>query len=250
MPETMEFRGIKNYALLFSDPVFYKAIINVILFMIFTVSLQMFGGLIIALLLRSRMTGSRFYKALFYIPVTLSTVVIARTFMGVYEPYFGLLNTFLRFIGQDALTRSWLGDPSTALWAIIVTNIFQWTGAQMVFYIAGLTTIDDAIFEAAQIDGAGFWQSFFHIVWPSLWPTHTTVIILGVVGAVKTFDIVWLLTQGGPGNATQFPATMLYQSVVQNSQAGYGAAISVVMILFSITLSIVQIWFNKKKREG
>jgi raffinose/stachyose/melibiose transport system permease protein len=187
---------------------------------------------------------------LFYIPVALSTTVIARTFMGLYEPNFGVINTMVKSLGLAGLVRAWLGDPRTALGCIILTNIFQWMGAQMVFYIAGLTTIKDEIYEAAQIDGAGFWRTLRNVVWPSLWPTHTTVIILGMVGSIKTFDIVWLLTGGGPGNATQFPATLLYQAVAQTSQAGYGASISVVMILLSVGLSAIQISFNKRRQEA
>lgn len=249
-PETMVFRGVKNYAILFSDPLFFKSVLNALIFMICTVTVQMFVGLCVALLLRPMLFGHRVFKALFYIPVALSTAVIARTFMGLYEPNFGVINTALKAVGLESLTHAWLGEEGTALWAIIFTNIFQWMGAQMVFYIAGLTTISDEIFEAAQIDGAGFWSTLRHIVWPSLWSTHTTVIILGMVGAIKTFDIVWLLTQGGPANATQFPATLLYQSVAQNAQAGYGAAISVVMIFLCVVLSALQIAFNKRKQEA
>jgi raffinose/stachyose/melibiose transport system permease protein len=120
----------------------------------------------------------------------------------------------------------------------------------MVFYIAGLTTISEDIFEAAQIDGGGFWSTLRYVVWPSLWSTHTTVIILGMVGAIKTFDIVWLLTQGGPGNATQFPATLLYQAVTKDNQVGYGAAISVVMIAVCVLLSAVQIAINRHRQEA
>ncbi len=250
MPETMVFRGIKNYTTLFSNAVFLSSIINVFIFMLFTVTVQMFLGLCVALLLRPKLFGHQFFKALFYIPVALSTTVIARTFMGLYEPNFGILNTALGAVGLENLQQAWLGDQRTALWCIIFTNIFQWMGAQMVFYIAGLTTISDEVFEAAQIDGAGFWAALRHIVWPSLWSTHTTVIILGMVGSIKTFDIVWLLTQGGPGNATQFPATLLYQAVAQNSKAGYGAAISVVMITFCVVLSALQIQFNKWRQEA
>lgn len=254
-PETMVFRGLRNYQLLFSDPVFLVAIVNAFVFLIVTVTVQMFVGLLVALLLRPRLFGHRFYKALFYIPVALSTTVIATTFSAFYEPNFGVLNSLFRgpvgqALGLTGWAQSWLGDPNTALSSIIFANIFQWMGAQMIFYIAGLTTISDDVFEAAQIDGAGFWQTLVKVVWPSLWPTHTTVIILGMVGAIKTFDIVWLLTQGGPANATQFPATMLYQAVAQNFQAGYGAAISVVMIVLCIGLSAVQIAFNQRKREA
>jgi raffinose/stachyose/melibiose transport system permease protein len=247
-PETMQFRGLRNYLLLFSDPIFFKAVANALIFMVCTVLVQMFVGLVVALLLRPKLFGARFYKALFYIPVALSTAVIAQTFMGLYEPNFGILNTVLKAFGMSP--QVWLGDPNIALWAIIFTNIFQWMGAQMVFYIAGLTTISDEIFEAAQIDGAGFFSTLRHIVWPSLWSTHTTVIILGMVGAIKTFDIVWLLTEGGPGNATQFPATLLYQAVAKNQQAGYGASISVIMIIICVGLSAAQIAFNKRKQEA
>jgi raffinose/stachyose/melibiose transport system permease protein len=249
-PAGMVFRGLRNYRALFSDPLSLRALVNVMIFMACTVAIQMFVGLCAALLLRPKLAGSRFFKALFYIPVALSTTVIARTFMGLYEPNFGVINTALRALGLTSLVRAWLGDPRTALGCIILTNIFQWMGAQMVFYIAGLTTIKDEIYEAAQMDGAGFWRTLRNVVWPSLWPTHTTVIVLGMVGAIKTFDIVWLLTGGGPGNATQFPATLLYQAVVQNSQAGYGASISVVMIALSVALSAVQISFNKRKQGG
>lgn len=254
-PETMVFRGLRNYLILFSDATFLLAVLNAFIFLVATVSVQMLLGLLVALLLRPRLFGHRFYKALFYIPVALSTTVIATTFSAFYEPNFGVLNSLFtsplgQFLGLQGLAHSWLGDPSTALGSVIFANIFQWMGAQMIFYIAGLTTISDEIFEAAQIDGAGFWATFRRVVWPSLWPTHTTVIILGMVGAIKTFDIVWLLTQGGPGNATQFPATLLYQAVAQNFQAGYGASISVVMIVLCIALSAVQIAFNQKKREA
>jgi raffinose/stachyose/melibiose transport system permease protein len=254
-PESMAFRGLKNYALLFTDPVFLSSIFNAFVFLIVTVTVQMFVGLMVALLLRPRLAGHRFYKALFYIPVALSTTVIARTFMGLYEPNFGILNALFtspvgQALGLAGWAHSWLGDPNTALGSVIFANIFQWMGAQMVFYIAGLTTISDDVFEAAQIDGAGFWHTLTKVVWPSLWPTHTTVIILGMVGAVKTFDIVWLLTQGGPGNSTQFPATLLYQAVAQNFEAGYGASISVVMIALCVGLSAIQLAFNQKKREA
>jgi raffinose/stachyose/melibiose transport system permease protein len=237
-PAMMKFRGLKNYVLLFTDPVFITSIINVTIFMVLTISIQMFLAMVMALLIRPKLAGHSFFKALFYIPAALSTTIIARIFIGIYEPNFGVLNSFLKMLGIPGI--NWLGDPHTALYAIIAANIFQWAGGNMVFYIAGLTAIPEDCFEAAQIDGAGFWITLRKVVFPLLWPTHTTVIILGLIGAVKTFDIVWLLTQGGPGTSTQFMATYLYKMAINESKAGYGAAIGVVMIAACVGLSIMQ----------
>ncbi|MBZ4683846.1 MAG: raffinose/stachyose/melibiose transport system permease protein [Fusobacteriaceae bacterium] len=240
MIEAMKFRGLRNYQLLFTDKTFWKSVTNVSIFMILTISVQMILGLIMAVLLKPKLPGHPFFKALFYIPAALSTTVIARIFMQIYEPNFGMLNQLFRFLHMDFLVRNWVGDPNVALYAIIIANIFQWTGAQMVFYIAGLTSISEDVLEAAQIDGAGFWTTFFKIIFPMLIPTHTTVIILGMIGAIKTFDIVWLLTQGGPGNATQFLATYLYKYSIVEFKAGYGATVAVVMIVMSVGLSMLQ----------
>lgn len=239
-PAMMQFRGFRNYVLLFTDPVFYTAIKNVLIFMVFTISIQLVFGLIVAVLLRPKLMGHSIYKSLFYIPTALSTTVIARIFINVYEPNFGMLNTFFRGIGLPSFALNWLGEPNIAIYAIIAANIFQWMGAQMVFYIAGLTAISEEIYEAAQIDGAGFWTTLFKVIFPLLMPTHTTVIVLGMIGAVKTFDIVWLLTQGGPGTATQFMATLLYKTAVTEFKAGYGATIAVIMIFLCIGLSSIQ----------
>jgi raffinose/stachyose/melibiose transport system permease protein len=243
---SMSFRGASNYAKLFTDPVFYGALEHVIVFMVATVGAQMILGFLVALMLRQEPAGRAFFKALFYVPAALSTTIIARIFVGIFEPNFGLLNTAL---GLDA-ARNWLGDPSTALGAVIAANIFQWMGAQMIFYIAGLSGIPEEVFEAAQIDGAGFWRSAFRIAWPLLAPTHTTVIVLGIIGSIKTFDIVWLMTQGGPGNSTQFPATLLYKSVVSQFKAGYGAAISVVMVAICVGLSALQLRLYDSRKEA
>lgn len=240
MLDAMKFRGLRNYKLLFTDPVFFKAITNIVIFVIFTIIIQMFLGLLMAVLLKPKLPGHPFFKAIFYIPAALSTTVIARIFMQVYEPNFGTLNTALKFFHLDFLVSNWVGDPNIAIYAIILANIFQWSGAQMVYYIAGLTAISNDVLEAAQIDGAGFWTTFFKIIFPMLIPTHTTVIILGIIGGIKTFDIVWLLTQGGPGNSTQVLATYLYKYSIVEFKAGYGATVAVIMIVLSVGLSFTQ----------
>lgn len=247
-PATMRYVGLENYQYLLEDPVFLTGIRNVLIFIALTVLIQMSLGLLVAVLLRPKLIGHTFYKGLFYIPAALSTAVIARIFEWVYEPNFGLLNTSLRTLGLGGWTQGWLSDPSIALYAIIGANIFQWMGAQMVFYIAGLTTISEEYFDASQIDGAGFWKTLFYIVLPLLKPTHATVMILGIIGGVKTFDIVWLLTQGGPGTSTQFLATFLYQRTVNHFQAGYGASIGVVIITLSLCLALLQNRFYERSK--
>lgn len=242
--------GTSNYYLLFTDPEFYRAIKNVLIFMAFTVTIQMFLGMIIAVLLRGKFKGRSLYSAVFYIPVTLSYSIIAMTFSDrLYQPNSGLFNTVLKMVGLRGV--NWLGDPTIALFAIIIANIFQWMGASMVFYIAGLTSISEEYFEAAQIDGAGFWRTLRSIVMPLLRPTHATVIILGIIGSVNTFDLVWLLTQGGPGTSTNFLATYLYRNTISQFKAGYGSAIGVVMILLALGLSVLQNKiYERSKVEG
>jgi raffinose/stachyose/melibiose transport system permease protein len=142
----------------------------------------------------------------------------------------------------------WLGDPHFALYAVIVANIFQWMGAQMVFYIAGLSAIPDEYFEAAQMDGAGFWQTLFRILMPLLWPSHTIVITLGIIGSVKTFDLVWLMTFGGPANSSHLPATFLYKVATEQFKAGYGASVGVIMVVICVALSLVQNRIYQKSR--
>lgn len=239
-PATMRHVGSSNYEWLFTDHVFYTALKNVLIFMVLTVLIQAVLGLLLALLLRPKLKGHAFFKAIYYIPAAMSATVIAFSFDRLYETNFGLINTLLRGVGLSALARNWLGDPSIALYAIVVANIFQWTGASMVYYIAGLTALNEEYFEAAQIDGAGFWKTLTHIVVPLLTPTHTTVVVLGIVGSIRTFDLVWLLTQGGPGTATQFLATYLYKSAVTEFRAGFGASIGVVMILLALAMALLQ----------
>ncbi|MCG8571565.1 MAG: sugar ABC transporter permease [Spirochaetes bacterium] len=234
----MKFIGFKNYYWLFQDQVFLKSMANAIIWICLTIFFQLSFGLLLAILLRPRLIGHSYFKSIFYIPAALASPIIARIFIGLYEPNFGILNNILTFFHLEPII--WLGDPKTALLACIVANIFQWTGCQMVFYIAGLTTIPEDLFEAAQIDGAGFWKTLKKLVLPLLWPTHTTVIILGLIGGVKTFDLVWILTQGGPGNVSHMPVTYLYKQAVMEWKAGYGSTIAVMVISMCVGLSFIQ----------
>jgi raffinose/stachyose/melibiose transport system permease protein len=152
----------------------------------------------------------------------------------------------LGILAPDGVIQ-WLGRD-LGVWSIIVINIFQWMGFSMMIYFAGLMAIPDELYEAAMIDGAGWWKRLFHITIPSLRGTTGVLVILGIVGSLKTFDIVWLTTGGGPGTSTHFLSTFLYQERA-NREAGYASAIGMVILMLAFLLSMLQMRANRGPKE-
>lgn len=243
----MDFIGLANYKKLFTDNAFLISIKNNLLFFVGTVFTQAVLGLFIAVLLKTKIRGANIYKAIFFLPISMAPAIIAAIFRIILDPNVGSLNNTLRSMGLDVLAKSWLGDPKWALISIIVVNIFQWMGFSMIIYYAGLMSIPDDIYEAARIDGAGFFSQLFKITIPMLKGTTSTLIILGIVGSLKTFDIVMLLTRGGPGRSTEFMATMLYKSAMEEFNGGYSASIGVMLLILAVVMSAVQLRTGKEK---
>jgi raffinose/stachyose/melibiose transport system permease protein len=243
------FIGMKNYSVLLEDPKFLRSLLNTLKYMFITVSVQMVIGLLVAVLLDSLRIGGRFFKSLFFLPNIMSLVVIAVVFSGIYNYNLGFLNEFLRSIGLESWTRDWVGSADYALYSVMVVNIFTYMGFSMMLYITGLTNINHEIIEAARIDGAGFWSVFMRIIVPLLRRTHTVLIILGIIGSLKTFDIVWLITQGGPARASEVVSTYLFRSYVLEYKGGYSAAISIIVMLIALTMTIVQLTIAKKLED-
>ena len=236
----MDFIGLKNYTkLLAPGSVFWTALMNNIIFMVVTVVIQAGLGLLLAVILKERLRGSSFFKAIFFMPIAMAPVIIAAIFRIIMDPNVGAINEALRFLHLDFLAQSWLGDPHIALYSICAINIFEWMGFSMIIYYAGLMSISDDIYEAAKIDGCGFWNTLFRITIPNLSGTTNTLILLGIVGSLKTFDIVIQTTGGGPGRSTEFLNTYLYKAGVQQFNGGLSAAIGVM-------LSLIQLAFNKR----
>ena len=226
----MDFIGLKNYTkLLAPGSVFWTALMNNIIFMVVTVVIQAGLGLLLAVILKERLRGSSFFKAIFFM-----------------HPNVGAINEALRFLHLDFLAQSWLGDPHIALYSICAINIFEWMGFSMIIYYAGLMSISDDIYEAAKIDGCGFWNTLFRITIPNLSGTTNTLILLGIVGSLKTFDIVIQTTGGGPGRSTEFLNTYLYKAGVQQFNGGLSAAIGVMVLIIAVMLSLIQLAFNKR----
>lgn len=242
----MNFIGLKNYIRLFQDPYFYIALKNNLIFFVFTVFIQAALGLFLASLLRYKLPLHNAYKAVFFLPIAMATAIITAIFRIILDPNMGSLNVTLRAAGLDFLAQAWLGDKRFALMSIIGVNIFQWMGFSMILYYAGLMNLPNDVYESAKLDGAGFWRTLFSITIPMLRGTTNVLIILGIVGSLKTFDVVKLLTNSGPGRATLFLNTYLYEKEFTSFDAGYAASIGVCILVLSITMSAIQLRLGKE----
>lgn len=247
MSSEMNWVGLSNYRKLLKDPTFFIAIRNNIIFFLGTVFVQAAVGFILAVLLKYKFFGSSIFKAIYFMPIAMATSIITAIFRIILNPTHGALNNFLRGIGLDFLTVSWLGDPKWALVAVIMVNIFQWMGFSMMIYYAALMTIPNDVYESSMIDGAGFWNTTFRITLPMVKGTTSMLIVLGIVGSLKTFDIVKLLTGGGPGRSTTVLNTYLYEKAFDNFAAGESAAIGVWVLIIALIMSGFQIWLGREK---
>lgn len=247
MSPTMAFVGLKNYKKLFRDSTFYTAVVNNIIFFFGTVFIQAAVGLLLAVLLKKKLPGHNFFKAIYFMPIAMATSIITAIFRIILNPTVGDLNVFLRSLGLDFLAVSWLGDKKYALIAVIAVNIFQWMGFSMITYYAALLSLPEEVYESAKLDGAGFWRTLFSITLPMLRQTSSVLIILGIVGSLKTFDIVKLLTNGGPGRSTAVLNTYLYEKALNNYDAGGAAAIGVSILIIALIMSALQVKLSQEK---
>lgn len=244
----MDFVGLENYQRLFGDRTFYIALRNTLMFMVAAVGLQTVLGLLIAVIAKERMPGANFFKAVFFLPIAMAPAIIATVFKYLFEANYGSLNETLRavgLLGQDD-TILWLG-ADLGVWSIVIINVFAWMGFSMMVYFSGLMSIPDELYEAANLDGAGWWRRLFSITIPSLRGTTAVLITLGIVGSLKTFDTVWLTTQGGPGVSTHFLSTFLYQERL-NRDAGYSSAIGIFILVAAFVLSLVQARLSSREK--
>lgn len=231
--------GLSNYARLLQDPVILQSVIHLLL-MALTIPVAMFLGLIFATLLQSKVFGKPIFKALLFIPVVLSPAIMAPTFRQMFAVD-GSFNSLLSFVGLGNLARPWLADTSTALFILALIVIWSSTGFSFLLYFAGLTALDEEMLEAARLDGANNVTIFFRFIVPLTKTTSATLVLLGIIGVTKIFDVPYLITAGGPAHSTEFLSTYLFSQSVVNFNAGYSAAIAVTMIVICIALALGQI---------
>lgn len=233
------FIGVGNYAKLLGDRLFLGALENNLIFVVLILLLKNVLGLGLAILLDRAIFLRGPIRAAVFIPVTLSFAATGLLWSWIYNPVFGLLNAALDGLGLSALKLSWLGDADIALYSIIVVDVWKWLGFHAVIYLAGLQTIPDELYEAARIDGAGAVKRFRHITLPLMMPVVLINIILGLSGAfVRNFDIVQVLTQGGPNHATEVVMTYMVKTAFQDGNMGYASAMGYALFLI-VALSCV-----------
>lgn len=237
------FVGLSNFTKVVGDPLFANAIKNTLIWFAAALTLPTLGGLLLALALQRNLRGGRLYKSLFYLPICLSLAVVGQIWIWIYQPRWGLLNLTLNAAGLDYLTRAWLARPETALLSVIIAWAWQQTGLAMVIFLAGLTSVPTEMTEAAQIDGANYRQTLRYVVIPLLRPATVVVVALAVINSLKSFDIVYIMTGGGPFHSSDTLAMFMYNESFKKYYMGYGSAIAVV--LFLIALVVIAFYFRQ-----
>lgn len=239
--------GLANYQEALQDSIFWRALRNNLVLVVASIIIQLPISLALALLLSTRFLGWRFVRAIYFFPLLLSTVAIGLVWIQIYNPSFGLLNGALDAIGLGNLQRAWLGNEATALPAIIVAVCWQYIPFYMVLFIAGLTTIPTELYEAAKIDGSGKWESFRHITLPLLRPIIRTAAILSLIGSLKFFDLVWVMTGGGPNRASELMATYMYERAFFTFRMGYGSAIATLLFIIAFVVTTLTIVIDQRR---
>jgi len=232
--------GAQNFSAIFHDPIFWGAVRHTVIFYVVTFTVQTALGMLFAVLLHSRVKLAVIYKIIIFVPVVLAPAIMAPVFREMFSPP-GQFNTVLQHLGLGFLAQPWIGQESTALPVIMAITVWEWTGVTFVLYYAAISQIETPIIEAARLDGAGNARIMRSIIWPSVSGTTVALATLGAIGALKTFDVPYLVSGGsmGPNNATQFLGTYIYQMTITLDHVGYGAALSMILLVIAVIFGVV-----------
>lgn len=241
--------GLENFVWVFTSPAVFGTAVNTLVFGVITIVLQMGGGFLLAVSLAGPGRLRQVLRTLFFIPVVMTPVVVGFLFSKILEPNDGDLRNALDAVGLGALNHTWLADPRTALATVALVNVWLWVGFAMSVYQSALTTVPRELLEAARIDGARSYQIVGHVLLPFLRPTHWALLTLSVIGTLKTFDIVYVLTGGGPSGSTELPTTLLFRVGFDEYQQGRAAALGTVIFLVALALTIIQLRVARKAAQ-
>lgn len=238
-----KFAGAANYARLFRDPLLSRSLYNTVYYAVFAVPLGMVGALSLALLLNQKLRGMGVFRTLFYLPAVTSGVATYLLWTWLFNPQLGLINRFLRhFTSSPPL---WLSSPDWAMPALIIMSLWG-TGGAMLIFLAGLQNIPEQLYEAATIDGASSWRQFLHVTLPLLSPTIFFNLVMAVIGSFQVFSAAFIMTSGGPSNATLLYVLYLFQNAFMYFRLGYASAMAWLLFLIVLTLTLLQFRMSKR----
>ncbi|UYK41651.1 sugar ABC transporter permease [Microbacterium terricola] len=243
----VEFIGFDNFVTFFTDPQLSKGFVNTLIFGGLTSGLKIVLGLLIGVLLTSEIWARGYLRAVIFFPVLVSTVGVGITFQALMDPYDGAINQALAWVGIDG--PGWLTDPNLALYSIIAVDVWRGVGLAALIYMAGLVAIPQEYYEAAKVDGASGWHRFWNITLPLVRPATTTVIILSLIGGLREFQLIWVMTGGGPGFASDVLASVIYK---QYAYGFFGLSTAGNVVLFVVVSAIILPlfwWLNRKQTD-
>jgi multiple sugar transport system permease protein len=232
--------GLANYTALFQDPTFWVCVRNTLYYTVVSVPVGTILALLLALVMNRPLRGISIYRAIYFLPVVSSGVAVALMWQWLYQPDFGLINQVLGWLFPHLSPIRWLSSPVWAMPAIIILSVWQNLGFNMIIFLAGLKGISREYYEAAQIDGAGRWAQLRYVTVPQLSPVTFLVVILGIIGSFQVFDYAFVLTQGGPVDATRTIVYYLFQNGFQWFNMGYAAAIAYILFIMTLVITAVQ----------
>lgn len=245
----MVFVGLKNYIAVATDSLFWNALKNNLILVVVSVGIQLPGALLLALLLNTKIRGTKFFRTVFFMPQLLSTVATGIMWILFYDPNFGLLAKFIKGVLGLKVSTAFL-QGSTALPSILFVICWQFIPFYMILLKAGLTNVPDNLYEAAKIDGASNWQCFWSITLPMIAPTLRSSAVLSLVGSLKYFDLFYVMMGGAPNASTELMATYMYKKGFTEFQMGYASTVASYMFLFCFLFACVFLYFTQRKEES
>ena len=250
----VDFVGFDNYrALLFEDATFWKAISNTMTWATVAPVLDVGLGLGLALILYAKIPFARFFRVAWFTPVLISYVVVGILWMWIYNYDWGVANELLRLVGLENLVQPWLGNPDTALWSLILAQLWQWAGFNMVVCLAALHALPSEVLEASELDNCGWFEKTIYVIIPMIRPTLVNLLIISFIGKMKVFDLVWIMTQGGPLWSTETVSTYVFKRAFDwdTFDLGYPSTIATVwfLVVVAFVLTFNQLFRSKTKLE-
>jgi len=239
---TPTYIGFKNYINLFRDSRWWRSLVHSIYFML-NIPISILLAMLVAIIMNQSLKGIILFRTLYYLPVISPSIAVALVWALIYNTNFGILNYFLSLLGING--PKWLASTKWAMPAVILYSIWKGLGYNMVIYLAGLQGIPESLYEAAKIDGASSWTLFRYITLPMLSPTTFFLIIMGIIGGFRVFDVIYVMTHGGPGDATVTPLYYIYQQAFQWFRMGYASSIAWLLFVFIFSATLVQ-WYIRK----